>query len=103
MLLIKKKDNVIVLSGKDKGKRGEIRKLEPGKNRVIVSGINIVAKHARPAQSKPGGIQKIEAALHLSKVALLCPKCNQPCRPKIDKLATGEKVRLCRKCGEVIL
>lgn len=93
----------MVLSGRDKGKKGEVRELQPGKDRVIVAGINIVSKHSRPSQSKPGGVQKIEAPVHISNVALVCPKCSRPARPKTDRLSTGEKIRLCRKCGEVIL
>ena len=103
MFRIKKKDTVIALAGKDRGKKGEVKELEPQKGRVVVSGVNIVSKHARPTQTKPGGVQKVEAAMAISNVALVCPKCNQPVRPKIDHLATGEKIRLCRKCGEVIL
>ncbi|MCX5783643.1 MAG: 50S ribosomal protein L24 [Elusimicrobia bacterium] len=102
MIKIKKKDMVRILSGKDKGKKGEVRKIVEGE-RVMVSGINMVVKHAKPAQNKPGGIQKKEALLHISKVALICPKCDKAIRPKISALAVGEKVRACRMCGEVIV
>jgi len=103
MWKIKKKDTVVVLSGRDKGKKGEVRGLLPDKSRVLVSGVNMVTKHARTAQNKPGGIQKKELPLHISNVALICPKCDKPIRPKSDKLNTGEKIRVCRKCGEFIL
>ncbi len=102
MLMIKKKDTVIVLAGKDKGKKGEVHKVMPEALKVLVTGVNLVSKHARPAQQKPGGIQKKEAPLPLSKVALVCPKCGKVTRPKAGALKTGERIRVCRKCGETI-
>ena len=99
---IKKKDTVVVLTGKDKGKKGEVRKVMPGESRVLVAGVNLVSKHARAGQNKPGGIQKKESPLHISNVALVCPKCAKAGGPKTDFLKTGEKIRVCRKCGEVI-
>lgn len=102
-LNIRKKDTVMVMSGKDKGKKGEVLKVFPEKGRVLVTKINLITKHAKATQSQPGGIQKKEAPLALSKVALVCPKCSQPMRPKRDKLATGERVRVCRKCSEVLV
>ena len=102
-LNIKKKDTVLVMSGKDKGKKGEVLKVFPEKGRVLIAQINMVTKHAKPSQGQPGGLQKKEAPLALSKVALVCPKCSQPMRPKRDKLASGERVRLCRKCNEVLV
>ncbi|MFA5140698.1 MAG: 50S ribosomal protein L24 [Elusimicrobiota bacterium] len=102
-LKIRKKDTVLVLSGREKGKKGEVLKLYPEKGRVLVAKINMVTRHVKPTQTAPGGRQEREAPLHISKVALVCPKCEQPIRPKLDKLQTGERVRVCRKCGEVIL
>jgi len=102
-MFLKKKDKVVVLSGKDKGKRGEIRKINPDAGTVFVIGVNMVTKHAKATQNKPGGIQKKEAPLHISKVALVCPKCDKAARPKSGRLNSGEKVRLCRKCGEMII
>ena len=103
MLRLKKKDKVIVLSGKDKGKKGEIKEVIADKDRVIVNGINIVSKHSKPKKNKTGGIVKIEAAIHISKVQLVCSKCDKPARIKVQKLDSGDKVRICRKCGEVII
>jgi large subunit ribosomal protein L24 len=114
---LKKKDNVLVLSGRDKGKRGEILrvfspKVKPGTAaehvpglqwRVLVAKINMVTKHKKPRQNEPGGLQKMEAPLSASKVMLICPKCDKPTRPKLDRLATGERVRVCRGCAEVII
>jgi len=103
MFKIKKKDTVLILSGKDSGDTGEVIKVMPEKNRVIVSGKNIVTKHAKPTQGNPGGIQKKENPLHISNVALVCPKCKKAGRPKIQTIDSGEKVRVCRKCGETIV
>jgi large subunit ribosomal protein L24 len=100
---INKKDTVIVTSGKDKGKKGEVLAIYPDKNRVLVSKVNIITKATKPTQSKPGGLDKKESPIHVSNVALICPKCEKPNRPKRDKLKTGERARVCRKCGEVIL
>ncbi|MBI4422689.1 MAG: 50S ribosomal protein L24 [Elusimicrobia bacterium] len=100
---LKKKDQVLVLSGRDKGKRGEILQVLAEAGRVLVAKVNIVTKHKKPRQQEPGGIQKMEAPIAASKVMLVCPKCNKPGRPKLDRLATGERVRVCRGCAEVIL
>ncbi len=103
MLTIKKKDKVLVITGDEKGKRGEVLKIIRQEQRVIVSKVNIVKKHTRPTQTSPGGIREIEAPIHLSNVMLVCPKCDQPTRPKFDFLTDGKKVRFCRKCGEMIM
>ena len=102
-LKLRKKDKVMVIAGKDKGKTGDILKLYPDEGRVLVGKINIVTKHKKPRQSEPGGLQKMEAPIHYSNVMLLCPKCEKPVRPTLDKLATGESVRICRRSGETIL
>jgi len=103
MLNIKKKDKVVVLAGKDKGKQGEVLKLFIEKNRVIVSKVNFVKRHTKSTQRDPGGIKEKEAPISLSNVMLVCPKCNMPTRPKFDKLSDGKTVRVCRKCGEIIV
>ncbi|MDR0618189.1 MAG: 50S ribosomal protein L24 [Endomicrobium sp.] len=103
MLNIKKKDKVVVLSGKDKGKKGEVFDVFPDKGKVIVSKINFVKKHTKPTQRDAGGIREKEAPIAISKVMLICPKCEQALRPKFDKLSDGKKVRLCRKCGEMLI
>jgi len=103
MLPVRKKDKVLVITGDDKGKRGEVLKVFPKENRLIVSKINIVKRHLRPTQTDPGGIREIEAPIHISNVMLICPKCDQTTRPKFDFLADGKKVRFCRKCGEMII
>jgi large subunit ribosomal protein L24 len=80
MKKIKKKDLVIVISGDDKGKKGEVIKVFPEEDKVLVSKVNIVKKHVRPTQTTPGGIREIEKPIHISKIKLICPKCNQPTR-----------------------
>jgi len=102
-LKIRKKDMVLVIAGRDRGKKGEVLKVFPDKNRVLVAKVNMVTRHVKPKQSEPGGRQVKEGAIHLSNVMLVCPKCQQAIRAKRDKLQTGESVRVCRKCGEVIL
>ena len=103
MLNIKKKDKVVVLVGKDKGKEGEVLKVIEETNKVIVSKINFVKRHTKPTQREPGGIKEKEAPISISNVMLVCPKCGKPNRPKFDKLSDGKKVRICRKCGEIIV
>ena len=102
MAHIQKKDKVLVLAGKDRGKQGEVIQVLPQAQRVIVAKINFVKRHTRPSQTQPGGIREKEASLHISNVMLVCKKCNQPMRPKSDHLSDGTKVRICRKCGEMI-
>ncbi|MDR0956589.1 MAG: 50S ribosomal protein L24 [Endomicrobium sp.] len=103
MFNIKKKDRVVVLSGKDKGKKSEVLDVFPDKGKVIVSKVNFVKKHVKPTQKDIGGICEKEAPIVMSKVMLICPKCEQTIRPKFDKLSDGGKVRMCRKCGEMII
>ncbi len=103
MLKIKKKDIVVVISGKYKGKKGEVIKVLPKENKIIVSGVNIVKKHVRPTQTDPGGIKEIEKPIYISKVKLICPKCSQPTRVGFKFLPDGKKVRYCKKCKEMIL
>jgi large subunit ribosomal protein L24 len=102
-LKLRKKDKVLVIAGKDKGKTGEVLKILPDEGRILVGKINIMTKHKKRSQTEPGGLQKMEAPIHYSNVMLLCPKCEKPVRPKLDRLATGDAVRLCRRCGETIL
>ena len=85
MLNIKKKDKVVVLAGKDKGKEGEILKVFEETNRVIVSKINFVKRHTKPTQREPGGIKEKEAPISISNVMLVCPKCGKKNIPKFDR------------------
>lgn len=102
-LHVKKGDKVKVLSGKDKGKEGEILKAFPKQSRVIVKGVNIVKKHVRPTQDNPqGGIVEKEAPIHSSNVMVICGSCGAPSRLGKKVLDNGEKVRYCKKCEEDI-
>ena len=102
-LKIRKKDKVIVIAGRDKGKTGEVIKVFRTENRLLIGKVNMVTKHKKASQTEPGGLSKIEAPIHYSNVMLVCPKCDKGVRPKLETLQTGEHVRLCRKCGETIL
>lgn len=102
MLTIKKKDKVLVITGKDKGKQGEVLKVFSDTQRVIVSKINFVKRHTKPTQTDPGGIHQKEAAISIANVMLVCPKCSQKTRPKFDSLSDGKKIRICRRCNEMI-
>lgn len=103
MSKIKKSDRVIVLAGKDKGKVGEVLRVLPSDNRVVVSGVNMVTKHQRPTQQNPnGGIVRTEAAIHLSNVALVDPKSGKATRVGVKTLDNGRKVRVAKASGEQI-
>ena len=99
---IKKGDRVVVLSGKDKGKHGEVTKSMPKEGKVIVAGVNVAARHRKPSQTSPqGGIERREAPLHASKVALEDPKTGKPTRVRFED-RDGKKVRIAVKSGELI-
>ena len=99
---IKKGDKVVILSGKDKGKTGEVVKALPKEGKVIVSGVNVHASHRKPSQTNPqGGIERKEAPLHVSKVAIADPKTGAPTRVRFEQ-RDGKKVRVAAKSGELI-
>jgi large subunit ribosomal protein L24 len=99
---IKKGDTVVVLSGKDKGKTGEVTRAMPKDGKVVVSGINIATRHKKPSQVNPqGGLERSEAPLHVSKVALADPKSGKATRVRFET-RDGKKVRVAVKSGEVI-
>ena len=102
-MIIKKKDTVLVLSGKDKGKKGEVKSVNPTKNKVVVAGVNMISKHVKPSQNKQGGINKMGAPLDASNVAIVCSKCKKAMTPKIEVTGDGKKVRVCRKCNQPII
>lgn len=100
---IKKGDHVIVLTGKDKGKKGEVLKVFPKEERVLVSGVRMVKRHMRPSQADPdGGIKQFEAPIHISNVSAIDPKSSKPTRVGFKTLKDGKKVRVAKKSGEVI-
>ena len=99
---IKKGDSVVVLSGKDKGKTGTVARVMPKDGKVVVEGVNIAARHRKPNQTNPqGGIDRFEAPLHVSKVALADPKDGKPTRVRFET-KDGKKVRVAVKSGETI-
>jgi len=99
---IKKGDRVVVLSGKDKGRTGEVVKAMPKENKVIVSGVNVHARHRKPSQTNPqGGIERKEAPLHVSNVAIADPKTGAPTRVRFEE-RDGKKVRVAAKSGDLI-
>jgi large subunit ribosomal protein L24 len=102
-LHVRKGDTVVILSGKDKGKKGKVLVAYPQQGKVVVEGVNIVTKHQRPNPAlQQGGLVKQEAPIHAAKVMLVCPACKQPARVSYHFLENGEKVRACKKCQENI-
>lgn len=98
---IKKDDNVVVISGVDKNKKGKVLKVLPKTGKVIVEGVAFVTKHKKPRkQGETGGIVRQEAAIDASKVMHICDKCNKPTRIARKILENGESVRVCKKCNE---
>ncbi len=101
-LKIKKGDKVVVLSGKDKGKHGEVTKAFPKDGKVLVAGVNIATRHRKATQQNPqGGLERIEAPLHISKVAIEDPKTGKPTRVRFE-MKDGKKVRVAVKSGQVL-
>lgn len=101
-LKIKKGDDVIVIAGKDKGKRGKVLKVFVDDNKAIVSGVNKVIKHVRPSAKHQGGRVEMEAKIHISNVSLIDPRDSVATRVGFKKLEDGTKVRFSKKSGEVI-
>ena len=101
-LKIKKGDNVVVLAGKDKGKKGEVVKVLPQESRAIVSGVNLIKRHQRQTQAQEGGIISKEAPIHVSNLGIEDPKDGKPTRVGYKTLEDGRKVRFAKRSGEVI-
>ena len=101
---IRKNDNVVVTTGKDRGKRGRVVRVVPDKNRVVVEGVNLIKRHTRPNPQKniKGGIVEREAAIHASNVMLLDPEENKPTRVGHQTLPDGRRVRIGRRSGAVV-
>jgi large subunit ribosomal protein L24 len=103
MAKIKKGDTVVVLAGKDKGKTGEVTRVDPKASKVVVSGVNVSVRHRKPSQANPqGGLDRFEAPLHISNVALADPKSGKATRVRIEAGKDGKKVRVAVKSGEKI-
>jgi large subunit ribosomal protein L24 len=101
---LRKNDNVVVTTGKDRGKRGRVVRVVADKNRLLVEGVNIIKRHtkANPQRNVKGGLVEREAPLHASNVQLVCPECGKPTRIGRKVLGDGRKVRICRKCEGVV-
>jgi large subunit ribosomal protein L24 len=101
---IRRNDSVIVVTGKDRGKRGRVLKVLPERNRLVVEGVNFIKRHTKPNPQRQikGGVVEREASLHASNVQLVCPECGKPTRIGRKILGDGRKVRICRKCEGVV-
>lgn len=102
MTKIKKNDNVVVITGKDKGKSGKVLRVVPSMNKAVVEGVNFVHKHMRKTRdNQQGGIIKKEAMINLSNLAVFCKRCNSATKVGYSILSDGSKSRFCKKCNEV--
>ena len=100
---IKKGDTVFVKAGKEKGKTGKVLKFNQSAQRALVQGVNFVKKHAKQTrQDQPGGILQKESHLHISNLMFYCPRCSKPARIGAKLLNDGSKVRICKKCQEMV-
>ena len=100
MMRVKKGDTVVVIAGKDKGKKGKVVKVMPKTNRVLVEGVNVRTKHTKPRRAgETGGIVKQSVAINASKAMVVCKKCNTVTRVAHTTLSDGTKVRTCKKCN----
>lgn len=100
---LKKGDEVMVLSGKDKGRRGKIQKVLLQEGKVLVEGLNLAKKHAKPTKTSPqGGVIDKALPINASKVMLVCSGCNQPTRPRRERATDGTLARVCHRCGKTL-
>jgi large subunit ribosomal protein L24 len=102
MRRIRKGDNVAVLTGRDKGRRGEVIRVIPKEDRVVVQGVNMVKRHRKPSQTTAGGIDEFEATIHVSNLAHIDPASDKPTRIGFKTLEDGRKVRVSKRSGDVI-
>jgi large subunit ribosomal protein L24 len=100
---IRKNDTVLIIVGKDRGKKGKVRRALPKEKKVIVEGLNMIKRHSRAkGQARQAGIIELEAPMDVSNVMFICGKCNRPTRVGFRFLSDGRKARICRACDEVI-
>jgi large subunit ribosomal protein L24 len=100
---IRRDDTVVIIAGKDSGKRGKVRRALPNEDKVVVEGLNMIKRHSRARRAtRQAGIIDLEAPIHVSNVMLICEKCGNPTRVNYRFLDDGKKARICSSCGEVI-
>ncbi|MCX6001680.1 MAG: 50S ribosomal protein L24 [Chloroflexi bacterium] len=100
---IKKNDNVLIIAGKDRGKKGKVRKALPDKDKVIVEGFNMIKRHSKTkGKTRQAGIIELEAPIDISNVMIICNKCNKPARVGYRALEDGNRARYCHSCSEII-
>jgi large subunit ribosomal protein L24 len=100
---IRRDDTVVIITGKDRGKKGKVRRAFPDEDRVVVEGLNMIKRHSRARRAtRQAGIIELEAPIHVSDVMLICNKCGNPARVSFRLLDDGKKVRVCNSCREVI-
>jgi len=103
-LFVKKNDNVLVITGKDKGKKGKVLRVLPRDSKALVERINFVMKHTRanPGKNIKGGILEKEAPIHISNLMVICRECGEPTRVNYTRLEDGKRVRICKKCKGIV-
>lgn len=100
---IKKNDNVLVIKGKDRGKKGKVARVLSAANKIVVAGANMIKRHQRPRKAgEKGKTISVESPLNAANVVLVCPKCGAPARVGYKAMESGEKARICKKCKEEI-
>lgn len=100
---VQKNDNVIVIAGKDRGKKGKVRKVNPKSGRVVVEGVNLIKRHSKTkGKTRQAGIIELDGPIHASNVMVICNKCNKPARVGYRVLEDGKRARFCHTCAEII-
>jgi len=100
---VQKNDNVIVIVGKDRGKKGKVRKVDPKSGRVVVEGVNLIKRHSKTkGKTRQAGIIELDGPIHASNVMVICNKCNKPARVGYRALEDGKRARFCHTCSEII-
>ena len=101
---VRKNDNVVVTTGKNRGKRGRVLKVVPTRNRLVIEGVNFIKRHTRPNPQRniKGGVVEREGSVHASNVQIICPECGAPTRIGHQLLGDGRKIRICRKCDGAV-
>jgi large subunit ribosomal protein L24 len=100
---VHREDTVLILTGKDRGKKGRVIRLFPKSEKALVEKVNMVKRHTRPNQQLPqGGIMEKEAPVHISNLQVVCTKCGKATRVAHKTLSSGQKTRVCKKCGEIL-